>query len=120
MEKDYLDEKHLFDKQSELEQLKTGFNWLLIVLSLDGLISLIYFVVSLMLGKNYYMNASPSDLKSIELMYNVFSYLFVIEHVTLETIAAVKIKHATARLVMIILGVVHLVSFVYYEFLRDI
>jgi len=119
MKKDFLDESHLFDKNSELTQLKTAFKWLLIVLALDGLISLIYLVISISLGNKYYINASTADLDAINLMYKMFSYLFVISHLTLETIAAVKIKQTTGRVIMIVIGAVHLISFVYYEFLKD-
>lgn len=118
MAEDFFQESKLFTKESNYKQLKTALNWLLILLAFDGLISLIYLVLSISIGVDYYMKWSRESIQILELVYKILAYLFIITHIVLFTIAAAKNKNTVARTVVISIGVLHIVTFIYYQFVR--
>lgn len=118
MKEDYFQESKLFSQEPNYKQLKTAFNWLLVLLAFDGFVSLIYFIISVSIGNEYYSKWGRESIEMLELVYKVLGYLFIITHIVLYILAAIKNKNRLARTIIISIGVLHLITFIYYQFIR--
>lgn len=115
MEEDFLHESDLFASK-EFRQLKTGFNWLLVLLIAGFGVSFFHLIMRVVYDNNFYRTASSIDIQKMTFIYKAFAGLFALMNLALYTIAAIKVNNALGRTFIIVIGVFHIVSYVYYQF----
>lgn len=117
MEKDYLDEKHLFQKEQQQLNLRKSLNWVLTLLCIEVGISLIYFLLDRLIIPSMYGDPATRNYAAIGDLYEALSFVFVLVYATMFTLGAIMVKHNTARTLIIIMGAFHIIRFLSYQFL---
>ncbi len=116
MEKNYLDEKQIFEREQQLN-LKKSLNWVLILLCVEFGVSLIYFLLDRVVIPNLYGPPQTRDFSAVGDLYETLSIAFMLVYVTMFTLGAIMVRHNTARVFIIIIGSFHLIRFLTYQFI---
>lgn len=115
MNNEFLDENLAFEKSNLLNDFKKGFNLLMAYALFDVLIRLFYFLIYVYRESQKTSTNSFELYKRFESVYIAVDWFSILGRLTILLIAIIKVRSNGARALFIIMAVLQIAFFAYFQ-----